>query len=246
MPDVVGFLNAAVELDYATTPIWLADAAHDSDCLDQSRAASSLWPNVRGTAPAVPSGDIYDFFASSYRSEYEGDDAAASSYTSYAYDAAWLALYGTAWSLASEGAITGLGAARRRPVGRHRRHLGHRDRTATAARREPRRQPATRRRRRRRRDRAGIRPVGQRAPRSSSAHPGTAALAQLVRPSTANAIVDRLRRHRRARRHPPRAARTRCRPRPDGPLGPAAGGLGRRGRCCPACWRRRCCRGGTA
>ena len=43
-------------------------------------------------------------------------------------------------------------------------HLGDRDRTATPAGREPRRQPATHRRRRHRRDGAGVRPVGQRHP----------------------------------------------------------------------------------
>ncbi|MFZ5481265.1 MAG: ABC transporter substrate-binding protein [Myxococcota bacterium] len=113
LSDVASFLNAAVELDYAGMPIWLADAAHDTELLAQTQAArETLWPNIRGTAPAVPSGDIYEFFASSYRSEYDGDDAAASSYTAYAYDAAWLTLYGAAWADANEGGISGLGAAR--------------------------------------------------------------------------------------------------------------------------------------
>jgi branched-chain amino acid transport system substrate-binding protein len=114
LSDVEAFLNGATDLPaYAQMPIWLADAALDAELLAHTQVArDTLWPNVRGTAPAVPSGDIYDFFASSYRSEYNGDDAADSSYTAYAYDAAWLVLYGTAWSERNEGEVSGLGVAR--------------------------------------------------------------------------------------------------------------------------------------
>ena len=90
----------------------------------------------------------------------------------------------------------------RRALRRHRRDLGDRDRTATAARREPRRQPATHRRRRHRRDRAGVRPVGQRHPdhrrRVPARTPGATVPAE-----RGQRHRQGLRRHRRLRGHPP-------------------------------------------
>jgi branched-chain amino acid transport system substrate-binding protein len=112
LPDVSAFLNGAAARDeFEYMPIFLADAAKDAELLVQTTSASDIWINVWGTAPAVPSGDVYDAFAVSYASEYDGKDAADSSYSAYAYDAAWLAIYGSAWSRATLGAVTGQGAA---------------------------------------------------------------------------------------------------------------------------------------
>jgi branched-chain amino acid transport system substrate-binding protein len=113
LPDVVSFLNAAaVRSEYADMPIFLADAARDAELLVQAAAAAALFPNVRGTAPSVPEGDIYETFAASYAAAFEGQDAADSSYSAYSYDAGWLAIYGATWSLFQEGTISGLGSAR--------------------------------------------------------------------------------------------------------------------------------------
>lgn len=114
LPDVVSFLNSvAADGDVAQTPLFLADAARDAELLSGTEGtdARALWANILGTAPAVPSGDRYDAFAAAYAGVYEGDSADDSSYSAYAYDAAWLTLYGAAWALAQEPAVTGQAAA---------------------------------------------------------------------------------------------------------------------------------------
>ena len=111
LPDVSAFLNGAAARDeFEDMPIFLADAAKDQELLVQTAAASDLWWNVWGTAPAVPSGDLYDSFAAAYQGEY-GQSAGDSSYSAYAYDAAWLAIFGAAWSKVDLGEVSGQGAA---------------------------------------------------------------------------------------------------------------------------------------
>lgn len=113
LPDVSRFLNGAGARDeFDAMPIFLADASRDAELLDDTRdAAAHLWPNILGTAPAVPEGDVYDAFAASYAAEYDGQSATDSSYSAYAYDAAWLVAYGAAWGSAQLGAVTGQDAA---------------------------------------------------------------------------------------------------------------------------------------
>lgn len=113
LPDVVAFLNAAsARSEYAAMPIFLADAARDVELIVQAASAAALFPNVRITAPSVPAGDLFNTFAASYKSTYEGQEATASNYAAYSYDASWLAIYGAAWSLFQEGGIAGIGSAR--------------------------------------------------------------------------------------------------------------------------------------
>lgn len=113
LPDVTSFLLGAHEYPYmADMPIWLADAARDAELLSGAAGASSLFDQVRGTAPAVPSGDVYDFFASSYSAAFDGASASDSSYTAYAYDAAWLVALGSAYAHYRGDGITGLDTAR--------------------------------------------------------------------------------------------------------------------------------------
>ncbi len=114
VPDVTSFLaSLAADGDVPSTPIFLADAARDAELLEATAGtgAEALWPNVLGTSPAVPSGPEYDAFAAAYAGMFPGQEASASSYTGYAYDAAWLSLYGASWALANGTALTGQEAA---------------------------------------------------------------------------------------------------------------------------------------
>jgi branched-chain amino acid transport system substrate-binding protein len=114
LPDVTSFLaSLAADGDVPSTPLFLADAARDMELLVNTvgTAAEDLWPNVLGTSPAVPSGDEYDAFAAAYAGMYPGQSAEASSYSAYAYDAAWLAMYGASWASAQEPQLDGQGAA---------------------------------------------------------------------------------------------------------------------------------------
>jgi branched-chain amino acid transport system substrate-binding protein len=110
--DVAAFLNAAGAVPgYLAKGIFLTDAAYDTNILREASSARSLFPNIRGTRPATPVGDVYTFFLASFQGQY-GESAEGSAFPAYAYDAAWLVIYGTAWAHFQEGSITGTNIAR--------------------------------------------------------------------------------------------------------------------------------------
>lgn len=112
--DVAAFLNAAAVLEpYATMQIFLTDSARDDDVLaETSPDAWELFDQVHGTAPSVPTGAVYDFFSGAYSGAFSPAGASDSVYTAHTWDAAWLAIYGVAWSAANEDAISGTNVAR--------------------------------------------------------------------------------------------------------------------------------------
>jgi ABC-type branched-subunit amino acid transport system substrate-binding protein len=112
---IVKFLEAAsAEPGYADRAIFLTDAAANQAVLDAAAGAAALFPRIRGTRPAPPDPNEYVFasFLASYRAEYAGETPLGATYAAHAYDAAWLALYGAAWSVLQEGAPIGPGMAR--------------------------------------------------------------------------------------------------------------------------------------
>jgi ABC-type branched-subunit amino acid transport system substrate-binding protein len=113
--DVSAFLNGAGAIAGFDDGrgIFLTDAAYDTNILTDARSAERLFPNIRGTRPATPAGDTYNFFLASFAAQYDGESAEGSGFTAYAYDAAWLVLYGSAWSYFQEDeVVTGTGIAR--------------------------------------------------------------------------------------------------------------------------------------
>lgn len=118
--DIVEFVNAvANSADYLPPAgeakrLFLADAGADPYLLANASAAavSDVFPLVRGTRPQVPQGSVYDLFEIAYAAAWNGEDASAAVYSAYAYDAAWLALYGAAWATFNEPAVDGLGIAK--------------------------------------------------------------------------------------------------------------------------------------
>lgn len=109
--DVVSFLLALDGIN-GNIGIFLTDAARNADVLTGAASASALFPLIRGTAPATPTGEVFDSFAGSYASAYGGEDVTVLSYTAQSFDAAWLAMFGTAWATSNEPEISGLGLAR--------------------------------------------------------------------------------------------------------------------------------------
>ncbi len=112
--DTKKFLKQVATLDGLDEDRWifLADGGKDTAIFDEVAALSREdLERIRGTAPAPDGGLIYLKFAKAFSSRF-GSDAGETPYTPYAYDAAWLVLYGTAWSHFNEGAISGLGIAR--------------------------------------------------------------------------------------------------------------------------------------
>jgi branched-chain amino acid transport system substrate-binding protein len=109
--DAVAFLNAASTLPaYQSIHFFLTDSAANPDLLSGAAGSSAL-PRVVGSRPALPQGQTFELFRASYSAAFR-KDASALSFVPHAYDAAWMAFYGAAWSLRREGAITGLGMAR--------------------------------------------------------------------------------------------------------------------------------------
>ncbi len=112
--DVAMFLNAAAGIaGYAQMGIFLTDGARDTQVLVQTAGtANGLYPNVRGTVPAILKGLVYDVFEANYKAVFDGQDPGDFGFSAHAWDAAWLALLGAAWADAQEDAITGTTIAR--------------------------------------------------------------------------------------------------------------------------------------
>lgn len=112
--EIAEFLNAAAEGNnlqrWKDIQIFLADGAAQAYVLDNT--SDALYANILGSRPSVTQGLVYDGFAASYAATFPGRDAADAVYTSYAFDATWLAIYGATWSHFNEREITGLGIAR--------------------------------------------------------------------------------------------------------------------------------------
>jgi len=81
--------------------------------LDGASAAAALFPRVRGTRPAPrdPNEYVYASFIADYRAEY-AEDPTATAFSAHSYDAAWLVLYGSAWSLLQDRGLSSVGIAR--------------------------------------------------------------------------------------------------------------------------------------
>ncbi len=110
--DTIAFLNSAGSIsEYEDLGIFLPDGGFDLAIFEEATQGRPKFGDVRGTAPSSPDNLIYDAFVAAFSAEY-GDDATSSGFTAYAFDASWLAIYGTAWSWFQEGEITGLGVAR--------------------------------------------------------------------------------------------------------------------------------------
>jgi branched-chain amino acid transport system substrate-binding protein len=111
-PDASAFLNAAATIGgYSTKNLFLTDSAANTDLLTNAAGASSLFPRVRGSRPAVPQGAVYEQFRASFTAAFQAD-ANDFSFVAHAYDATWLVFYGSAWSLGQDSLVHGRGIAR--------------------------------------------------------------------------------------------------------------------------------------
>lgn len=117
--DYVAFFTAATATDSLEDAygadgvgIFLVDAAFNQTLLDETpSAARDLFAKVRGTRPAPATGALFNAFAAAYASVFNADPM-SSAFNPHSYDAAWLVLYGVAWSQFNEGGISGVGIAR--------------------------------------------------------------------------------------------------------------------------------------
>lgn len=104
--DVAGFLLGAKDIDsFEDLPIFLTDAARNTDVFADAADASNLFDQIRGTAPANPAGSVFNTFKASYGQANGGSDVSVLSYTAQTFDAAWLVIYGHAWAKYREGGV---------------------------------------------------------------------------------------------------------------------------------------------
>jgi hypothetical protein len=104
--DVVVFLDRAVLAGISERNVFLADAAADST-LFEANGGKQLFPFIRGTRPEIPKGELYELFVGNYGTAFGGETARDSVFTSYSYDAAWLALFGAMWATSAGETVTG-------------------------------------------------------------------------------------------------------------------------------------------
>jgi branched-chain amino acid transport system substrate-binding protein len=112
---VRSFLSATdgLSVSFANRGIFLTDSAANEDVLKESKAAK-LFPKVRGSRPKPRTLNdlVFASFVANYKSKYGGADPTGTSFAGHSYDAAWLGVYGAAWSLITNGRVEGIQIAR--------------------------------------------------------------------------------------------------------------------------------------
>jgi branched-chain amino acid transport system substrate-binding protein len=96
--DVVAAVDSAATIDaLETRTLFFPDVGASAEVL-QAVVDRGIEDSVRGTRPVVPGGRVYQSFEASFAGEYGGRSPADDTFSAYAYDAMWLALYGSAWA----------------------------------------------------------------------------------------------------------------------------------------------------
>ncbi len=112
--DIVTFLNEVASqsgLD-GDRQIFLADGGADLKNFNNAGLLTTAdLERIRIFGPSPLQGVVFDTFASAFSSRFN-EDVRGTPYPAFSYDAAWLTLFGTAWSYYREGRISGIGIAR--------------------------------------------------------------------------------------------------------------------------------------
>lgn len=100
--EVTAFLQAAADAPrYDGRTFFLTDAAANRDLVDGISDHPDLFPRIRGTRPELPDAVTLDAFYARYNLTFS-EDVRDLSFTSNAYDAAWVSLYSIAWAILQE------------------------------------------------------------------------------------------------------------------------------------------------
>lgn len=92
--------------------VFLTDAAASATVFKNAKPALAVFPRVMGSRPAVPKGPTFELFQTSYKLAFGGKDPATLSFVPHAYDASWMAFYGTAFAIGRDGRVSGRAVAR--------------------------------------------------------------------------------------------------------------------------------------
>ena len=89
--------------------LFFPDTAFTTQLLDETfETSADLFVKIRGTRPAPAEGVVFNAFAAAYTSTFN-QSSTGSAFTPHSYDAAWLGIYGIAWSVLQDGEIDGAG-----------------------------------------------------------------------------------------------------------------------------------------
>lgn len=105
-PDAVVLLEALAKTTLASADVYATDGAKDAMALLETPHAmevDALIAKMKGTAPASPSGSVYNLFATNLAAEFPGIDASKFSFLAQAYDATYVGAYGTVWAAGQKG-----------------------------------------------------------------------------------------------------------------------------------------------
>ncbi|MEM6958371.1 MAG: hypothetical protein AAF411_20990 [Myxococcota bacterium] len=101
--EVLNFLlGAAASERFDAKTFFLTDAAANRDLAAGIMDQTMLFSRLRGTRPSVPDAATRDAFFARYQLTFE-DNVRDLSFTTNSYDAAWIAIYASAWAIAQEG-----------------------------------------------------------------------------------------------------------------------------------------------
>ncbi|MFK8000629.1 MAG: ABC transporter substrate-binding protein [Polyangiales bacterium] len=100
--EVTAFLQAADDASRFEGTFFLTDAAANRDLVDGIPDEEAFLARIRGTRPQLPDAVTLDAFYARYNLTFS-EDVRDLSFTSNAYDAAWISLYSIAWALLQEG-----------------------------------------------------------------------------------------------------------------------------------------------
>jgi len=107
--NTITILQALSTTSAASAKYYFTDGAKDATALldpNLSTEVKTIITNAVGTAPASPSGNVYDIFSAGYKAKFQRDPADFS-FTAHAYDATYVGAYGVIWASRQNDAYDG-------------------------------------------------------------------------------------------------------------------------------------------
>ncbi len=107
--NTIAIVNALAGTAAATAKFYFTDGAKDATAMfDPTLSAdvAAIISKSRGTAPASPTGPVYDTFRANYSAKFKRE-AADFSFTAHAYDATYIGAYGVIWASRQNDAYDG-------------------------------------------------------------------------------------------------------------------------------------------
>lgn len=102
-------VNALAETPAGNAKFYFTDGAKDATAMFDTKlspAVAAIISKSTGTAPASPSGTVYDTFRANYNAKFQRE-ASDFSFTAHAYDATYVGAYGVIWASRENDAYDG-------------------------------------------------------------------------------------------------------------------------------------------